>query len=488
MYLVGGAVRDSMLARPITDLDFTLASHAIQIARRIANHLQAAFYPLDTGRDIGRVIFQSESGKRWTLDFAAFQGKNLEEDLRKRDFTVNAMALQVPVTDTLIDPLGGARDLSNKVLAPCSNHSLTDDPIRIPRAFRLAAELRLKFSSDLVQDIHGAVGLLPGVSQDRLRDEIFRIFSGARPVTVLRGLELVTALRFIFPEVAELKSVSAAPPHTSDAFSHTLDTVQKLHQVLQILSSEYDPEPGTSWILGMISFKLGRYRQQISDYLNTSIVTGRSLAAVLLLSALYHDTGKPATRTVDAAGKTHFYGHESCGAEIAYQRARNFRLSRWECDRIRCTIQNHMRPLLLAHAGGNPSRRSIYRFFNATGEAGVEICLLSLADVLATYGVDLSHEIWLHHLEIVRTLLEAWWDRHAQLVSPPGLINGTELMEEIKIKPGPLIGKTLNLIREKQAAGEINSRQEALELARNYLEKAQAFEMEDSDPVDLDNP
>ncbi len=476
VYLVGGAIRDSLLARPITDLDFTLPNHAIDTARRVANHLRAAFYPLDISRDIGRVIVNEWDSKRWTLDFAAFQGQDLETDLRNRDFTVNAMAVSLRDLDTLIDPLGGAKDLRNKSLHVCSSHSFVDDPIRIPRAFRQASDLNLTFSSGTKAGMYPAIPYLESVSQDRLRDELFRIFGGAYPASVLRGLDVVGALKFMLPEMEVLKAVAAAPPHISDAFSHSLHTVQKLHQVLEILSIHYDTESNPNWITGLISAKLGRFRRHLDVHLKTSLVPGRSLTGLLLLSALYHDVGKPTTRTVDRTGDVHFYKHELIGAQSASLRARILRLSRLECDRISRIIKNHMRPILLAQEGELPARRSVYRFFQATGETGVDICLLSLADTLATYGTELPQAKLISLVDVIRTLLESWWELADEVVSPPVLITGSDLLEEFKIKPGPLIGQILNLAREAQASGEIQSRAQALEFARLCMKEAQILD------------
>lgn len=476
VYLVGGAIRDSLLARPITDLDFTLPNHAIDTARRVANHLRAAFYPLDMSRDIGRVILDDWESKRWTLDFAAFQGPDLETDLRNRDFTVNAMAVSLRDLGMLIDPLGGAKDLRNKILHVCSSHSFIDDPIRIPRAFRQASDLNLTFTSGTKAGMYPAIPYLDSISQDRLRDELFRIFGGARPASVLRGLDVVGALKFMLPEMESLKALAEAPPHISDAFSHSLDTVQKLHQVLEILSIHYDTEINPNWITGLISARLGRFRRQLDEHLKTSLVPGRSLTGLLLLSALYHDVGKPTTHRVDGTGEVHHFKHELIGAQNASHRARILRLSRLECDRVFIIVKNHMRPIFLAQAGQLPARRSVYRFFQATGETGVDICLLALADTLATYGTELPQAKWIFLVDVIRTLLESWWELANEVVSPPILINGSDLLEEFQIKPGPLIGRILSLTREEQASGEIQSRVQALEFARLCIKEAQNLE------------
>src|SRR4030042_365393 len=104
-----------------------------------------------------------------------------------------------------------------------------------------------------------------------------------------------------------------------------------------------------------------------------------------------------------------------------------------------------------------PSRRAAYRFFRDTQAAGIEVCLLSLADRLATYGAELPHEVWIRQINVVRELLEAWWEQLDEKVSPPALLNGDILQDVFELEPGPLIGETLEALREAQAAGEVIS-------------------------------
>jgi hypothetical protein len=155
---------------------------------------------------------------------------------------------------------------------------------------------------------------------------------------------------------------------------------------------------------------------------------------------------------------------------VVEQRARALRLSNAETERLGKIVRHHMRPGLLAGAARPPTRRAVYRFFRDTGPAGVDICLLSLADLLATQGAELPAEPWANHLEVVRHLLEAWWERPEESISPPLLLNGDELMKELEISPGPQVGRLLEAIREAQATGQISTRPEALAVARSQLE------------------
>jgi len=138
IYLIGGAVRDMLLNRVSSDLDFALPSKGIASARNVADALQANFMILDDERDTGRVIFTDRNGLRTFLDFATYRGASLEEDIYARDFTINAIAFDLR-KQTIIDPLNGVSDLRAKLIRACSPTSIADDPIRILRAIRQAA-------------------------------------------------------------------------------------------------------------------------------------------------------------------------------------------------------------------------------------------------------------------------------------------------------------------------------------------------------------
>lgn len=167
-YLVGGAVRDALLHRQkdYIDLDFVVAERAIETARAIAGRYRAGFVVLDEARQIARVVF--EGG---TLDFARMEGKTLEIDLKRRDFTVNAIAYD-PRERELIDPLGGLHDLRAKRLRMVSRENLKDDPLRLLRAYRQAAQLDFEIEGDTLVAIRSLAGLLGNVAAERVRSEL----------------------------------------------------------------------------------------------------------------------------------------------------------------------------------------------------------------------------------------------------------------------------------------------------------------------------
>jgi tRNA nucleotidyltransferase/poly(A) polymerase len=471
VYLVGGAVRDYLKKRKIHDLDFVVqARDVLVISRRVANTLGAAYYPLDTERQTARVILKS-SGESQALDFAAPRGPDLESDLRGRDFTINAMAIDITAPQELVDPLHGAADLHDKNLRVCSPKSLLDDPVRILRAVRLSVDFELTMSSDTKTLIHQAMPFLATVSAERQRDELFRILDGKQPTTALRLLDHFKVLEPLLPEILELKDLQQPPPHVYNGWEHTLAVIQKLNRVLNVLAMQHDPESAANWASGLISLRLGRYREQIQAHLENNLNPDRSLRALFFLAALYHDSGKPRTFEVDDGGKMHFYGHERVSEELVELRAQQLRLSKVEIQRVKCIVRHHMRPIMLLSTGRKPSRRAVYRFFRDTGEAGVDICLLSLADTLATYGPELPQDVWLAQIDTVRALLSAYWEENEKKIAPEALISGRDLIDGFKMKPGPQIGDLLEALREAQAMGEVNDRGQARRFVHEWLDQ-----------------
>ncbi|MBN2148490.1 MAG: HD domain-containing protein, partial [Anaerolineales bacterium] len=256
-----------------------------------------------------------------------------------------------------------------------------------------------------------------------------------------------------------------SPPHILDVWEHTLDVIKRLEAILEVLAPAYDPDKAASLILGLVVLRLGRYRQQIQAHLSESLNPNRTLRSLLFFAALYHDVGKPETRTQQPDGRVRFFEHDQLGQILTSTRAQALHLSNVEIERLKVIVRHHMRPLLLAQMDELPSRRAIYRYFRDTGPAGVDICLLSLADTLGTYGASLPQEVWARQLDVIRLLLEAWWEKPSENIAPPPLLNGRDLIEQLGLQPGPLIGQLLEAIREAQASGQVTTPEQAIALA-----------------------
>ncbi len=405
------------------------------------------------------------------VDFSAFQGANLDADLRGRDFTINAMAVEVHQLQTLIDPTGGAADLAVKRLRACSNSAILDDPVRILRAVRLAVDLNLRILPETMRLMREATSELPRISAERLRDELFKMLTIMHPDTSLRILDTLNAVDYLLPEVCLLKDVQQTKPHVMDAWNHTLDVLSRLESLLDILRTEYDPDKADNLIMGLVVIKLGRYRLKLTEHLNNALNLERPHRGLMFLAGLYHDVGKQAAQTIDEDGRIRFIGHEQKGSQLARKRGQALKLSNLEIERLVTIVSHHMRPSLLSHSEEAPTRKAIYHFFRDTGAAGVDICIISLADMLATYGPTLPQERWRRHLEVVQTMLGAWWDDREESIFPVPLINGDELMNVLMLEPGPMVGYLLEAVREAQINHEVHDKDEATDLAKTILQE-----------------
>ncbi len=468
VYLVGGAVRDLLLNRPAHDLDFVTPGNVRQLGKRVAHALGGAFYMMDEERQIARVICNRAGGERMVLDFSWLRG-GLPEDLLGRDFTINAMAVEVQTPGRLIDPLGGLADLRAGVLRACAPTSMQDDSVRVLRGVRQSLAFQFRILPETAAQMR-AVSDWGRVSPERLRDEVFRILEGRRVATAVRLLDRLGALGVVFPELETLKGVTQSAPHvTADVWEHTLAVAQHLERLYDVLVNEYSQEKSASMALGSASLVLGRYREQWRAYFNGEDAPGRSRRALLFLAALYHDVGKPATRLVTPEGRTRFLGHDALGAAQTAARARALMLSVAEVQHLEVMVRNHLRIHLLAKGDGHVSRPTVYRFFRACGAAGVDLCLLALADVCGVYGVALPQALWQAELQVCRSLLEAWWEKPEEAVRPPRLLGGSEVMALLGLAPGPQVGQVLEAIQEAQACGLVADRPEAEQFARQWL-------------------
>jgi poly(A) polymerase len=477
IYLVGGAVRDMLLNRLSHDLDFALPSNGISLARRVANALKGDFMVLDQERDTGRVIVTESDQTRTFLDFATYRGKDLDEDLRGRDFTMNAIAFDLR-TQSLIDPLNGASDLRAKLIRGCAPTSFSDDPVRILRAVRQAAAFEFKIELETRKGMKEAASLLPNVSQERQRDELFKMLEGPKPDASMRALEMLGVLPYLLPELPALKGVQQSPPHIYDVWEHTLSVLGYLENILAALAPGYNADDTNDLFTGLLTLRIGRFREQFARHFAESLNIDRSVRAALFLAALYHDVQKPATKSLDESLRIRFFDHDIRGAEVVAERGRAFNLSNDEVERVRKTVQHHMRFHFFTNRlegdKQEPSRKAIYRFFRDAGKAGVDLVLLGLADLRGTQGSTLNQETWTAALDVARILLENYWEKPQETVAPPRLLDGNELMSALSLEPGRIVGQLLEAIREGQATGKVENREQALDLARQYLKNLES--------------
>ncbi len=468
VYLVGGAVRDAIMGKSSKDLDFVVPTDAIELAFRVGDHLNVPAFVMDRERDIGRVVL---SARRMTLDFARVRGPNIDADLRARDFTINALALPAePVTSLkIIDVVGGVSDIQSRLIRYTHELSIVEDPVRAMRGIRLAAQLNFDITDETEIAIRRAAPLLAQISRERIRDELIKLLSVEVPGRAISKLYETGLLEHTIPKLALLKNVDQSVPHHEDAFAHTCRVLTSLSNLVTTILSE---KTGKNPWIEEIRRHLASYSADLAIHLNRDVGGSLTGTDVLRIAALFHDIGKAETGAVDErSGRIRFHRHEQIGAEVSQRAMTSLRFSNEAIAHVKQVIAAHMRPLWLSQIP-KVSRRAIYRFNRDTGEAGVDVCLLALADELSLYSSDRqAKEVeprMLDLLKVVEGLIGNYFRRFQESVRPKPLLNGRDLMNVFGLREGREIGRLLRIIEEAQAIGQISSRDEALALAKKH--------------------
>ncbi len=473
IWVVGGHVRDRLLGRPSHDLDLIVPEGGVRLARAVAAAFGGASFVLDDVRDVGRAILRDQADQTLEVDVARLRVPELLDDLALRDFTVNAIAWDLSAAGgpCYFDPFDGRADLTRGLLRAVTEGAFRDDPLRMLRAVRMAAELGFRIEGATFNLIRRDAGLLPLAAPERVRDELLRVLAapGAwQHVYLLHELELLAQ---VLPESAVQVGVTQSPPHYQDVFDHSRSVLWHMEGIFALLWSELGyavpaeiagepaiPAAPTCW--ADLAALLAPYAEALRSHLALPLATGRPRRTLLMWAALAHDWGKPAKRTVADNDQTHFYGHDQWGALLAQARFTALRFAGDEIAYVARLVDLHMRPGLMA-AGGPPSRRAIYRFFRDADTTGPDCVLLSLADVMATRAAAPDPGHWRARLETANALLEAYFHQRAERVSPPPLLNGHQIMAELGLRPGPQVGALVEALREAQAVGDVADLDEA---------------------------
>jgi poly(A) polymerase len=459
-YLVGGFVRDMLLGRNTADIDIAVAADALSVAQKVAAALDGKYIPLDEENGVGRVIL---AGNKWQVDFTALKG-DIEQDLAKRDFTIDAIAIEIEKRfeaalsiERLIDPFQGREDLCRGIVRAVSETVFADDAARLLRAVRLAAELGFNIASDTERLIRQDCRLITGVAGERVREELLRLLAipgAGKRLAYLDELGLLTAL---LPELNPARGVDQPRVHIWDVFDHSIQTVSAAEFLLREGTWEYASAEALAAV---------PWSEELSRHFDREISRGSTRRSLLKLAALLHDIAKPQTRTIDDDGRARFLGHQQEGASTAAAILERLRFSHREIKLVELLVKYHMRPTQMGHEG-IPTHRAIYRYFRDTGEVGIDLLFLCLADHLATRGPHLGLSQWQEHAQMTGYVLA----RHAEesLSAPPKLINGHDVMKIFGLSPGPQVGELLEALQEAQAAGEVTTRHQALDYIEGLL-------------------
>jgi poly(A) polymerase len=451
-WLVGGAVRDELLGRKSADVDIVVAGEPAPAAKAIARAAgRAACFALSEEFGSWRVVAR---GGGWQLDVEPLRGATIEEDLRLRDFTVNAIAQEL-TAQAPIDPLGGIADLKARRLRMAGPQAFAQDPLRVLRLVRMAVELDFQVERPTAEAACVHARGLAGVSSERVFMELRRIVAAEHARRGIEMLDQIGATAVVLPELSSMRGVQQSRFHHLDVYGHTLEvldrTIELTNGARRALTAELEQA-------------LGARRLEVEALLAEPLADSMTRAEALRWGALLHDAAKPATHDVRPEdGRVTFIGHDRLGADLARAILTRLRASERLRAHVAALVRHHLRLGFLVHEPQPLARRTVFAYLRACQPVQVDVTLLSLADRLATRG-DSAQEAIQAHMRVARELLGDALEWHAH-GPPQPLLRGEELARAVGIDSGPRVGEMLERLAAAQYAGEIVTRADALACA-----------------------
>jgi tRNA nucleotidyltransferase/poly(A) polymerase len=439
VHLVGGAVRDRLLRRPLTDLDLVVPGDAAPAAKTLARAAGGPAFALSDTWGSWRVLAPDRS---WHADITPRRGGSLEADLALRDFTLNAMA--EPLSGGApIDPHGGAGDLAAGRLRMVSERAFADDPLRTVRLARLSCELGLTAEDQTLAAARRDAAGLDQVAGERVFAELKRIVTADQARAGLDLLERAGATAVVLPELCAMHGVEQTLYHHRDVHGHVMEVLE------HAIAIERDPGA----VLGE------EHAGGVRALLARPLGDGLTRSAGLRFGALLHDVAKPVTQAPLPRGGHGFPGHDDVGARMNRDILARLRTGERLRAHVAALARHHLRTGFLVHALPL-ERRAVHAYLLACGPVAADVTLLSVADRLATRGRKAQEAIE-RHLGLVRDLLPEALRWHEQ-GPPPPLLRGDELARALDRPPGPWLGEALAELAAAQYAGEIATREEAI--------------------------
>ena len=438
-YLVGGSIRDLFTKNCVfCDRDISIKG-AENFARKIANKWDGTFIELDSENKIYRVVLP---GKINFLDISELQGNTIEEDLKRRDFTINAIAYDL-TNDKFVDVTGGLKDLKNKVLRHIDDKNFEDDPLRILRAFRFYAITGFKMTIELENALKKYLSLALNPANERINYEIMKLFGGDFASGALLKMDEFGLLEKIFPCVTEMKKVPPNTHHHLDLFHHVVETVRQI-EILYNKISGFEKE-----------------------HLDAIDFGGFPRINHLKLAGFLHDIGKFSTWTIEEGGRHRFIKHDDVGSKMVVPLLRDLKFSKKQIEYISCMIKNHIYPSNVIVAP-SLNDKVMMRYVRKMGDNVVDNIILAKADRLSARGVDITEEIVNTNISGLDKLLDFYLSKKDSLASLPKLIDGREIMELLNIKPSPKLGEIINAVNEAQLNGDVLTHEDAVRFILNW--------------------
>ncbi len=435
IYLVGGVVRDYFLGKTTCDKDI-LVNNAEKFAIEFAKKNDATFITLDSENKIYRVVLKDKINY---VDITEPIEGSLEKDLRRRDFTINSIAINLK-TNEFIDINNGQDDIKNKVIRSISEDNLVDDPLRILRAFRFAATLGFDIERNTLEQINRNKDLILKPAKERINYEILKLFQGKYTAQVL--LMASDIIEFLYPEFKNVKKVPSNTHHHLGLYEHSVETVNQIQKLYENSSDE------------------------IKSHLDKVDFGGFSRLAHLKFAGFFHDIGKYSTWTIE--GDRHrFIKHDDVGSKMAKEILKKNKFSKKQIEYITSMIKNHIYPSQVV-SSEEVTDKIYMRYIRKMNDDVIDNIILAQADRLSARGPAIIDEIVNDNISRLNKLLEFYLMIKPKLKPIPKLLTGEEIMALKNMQQSPKLGEIISALKNEQLEGNILTKDEAVKFILEY--------------------
>lgn len=416
-YLVGGYLRDLLSGEISPDRDIAIkCDNLAKLTKKIADELNGSFVELDPVNEIYRVVFGNDY-----IDFAKLLNNNLIDDIKRRDFTINAITYDIN-NEKFVDITGGKKDFEEKIIRTYKISNLSDDPLRTLRAIRFQAKLGFRIDDEIINFIKENNSLILNVAPERIHQELIKTFEGKFLIDALFSMDETGLLDVIFPFFKDIKKIPSNSHHHLDLFHHLIETTGNI----------------------------------------------RINKPELKLAAFIHDLAKPDCWTIEPeTGRHRFIGHDELGAKKVVPFLKKLKFSNKEIEYISKMVQFHIYPSALMK-DENVTERAIIRFIRKIGDDTLDLLELARADRLSARGPAVSDEMIEVNLSNLEKLKEKYFEISPKLKEMPKLVDGNEIMQILNLKPSPKLKEIIDEIKELQLEGKINTKEDAINFLKNY--------------------
>ncbi len=443
-YIVGGTVRDILMGQVPKDID-VVCKKAKELALKIAKNKDAAFVPMEKKPEEPCYRLVRRDNPEYLLDIAELRGDTIYEDIDSRDFTINAIALEIKEDGSLgdtIDPLNGREDIKKKIIRITNSKAFVNDPLRILRGFRFSSMLNFSIDQETFKEMHEKASLLRNISPERIMSEILLILKNENSTTYFRQMDDGGILDIIFPEILPMKGCPQNKYHHLDVWQHSLLTMQMCEHVLNNLKDFFDDK----W-------------DEVQEHLKKD----KNLQ-FLKLASLLHDIGKPLTYSKNPdTGRITFHRHPEKGAEIIQEMTKRLKTSRKDALLLHLLISEHL--TILDLYSNKRSKTQLIKWIKGISDNLISLIILSIADIMSAQGPQSSELRRTDYIRWASRLVHDYLNDLKPQLESKSLITGDDLLS-MGVPKGPLMGRLLSEVRLLQDIGKIRSRDEAIDLAK----------------------